>query len=165
MPETYAGDYSLTNAKAWATTLTTAINSGTYKSLAASWIDGDDIDDVITSATTWAADANAYVCTVVMPDGAAALSDADDLYPTYYDSVIPTIELQLAKGGYRLASWLNAIYTANVAKRDLEGREIVKKEPKPIVLPAHKPLTRAQMARMESGYHCNHSKRGHSHKH
>ncbi|PSR87094.1 S1/P1 nuclease-domain-containing protein [Coniella lustricola] len=174
MPESYAGDYSLTNAKAWAKTLTTAINSGSYKSLAASWIKGADITDPITSAMTWAVDANALVCTVVMPDGAAALSDADDLYPTYYDSVIPTIELQLAKAGYRLANWLDAIYTDTVAKRGLEGTEgegsaVVKREaaaPQSWALPASKPLTRAQMARAESGYKCNHSKRGgHSHSH
>lgn len=40
---------------------------------------------------------------------------------------------------------------------DLTGRDI---------LPAPRPMSRAQMARAESGYKCNHSKRdGHDHHH
>lgn len=162
MPETLVGGSSLTDAKTWATDLISEIESGDYKSLAAGWISGDSLDDVVTTATGWATDANTYVCSVVMPDGAAALSSASDLYPTYYNSVIPTIELQIAKGGYRLGNWLNLIYTDELKRRDMpyEKREAKK----PVVLPAPRALTRAQMARAESGYKCNHSKRdGHDH--
>jgi hypothetical protein len=114
MPQKKAGDFSLANAQTWANTLSTAIKSGTYKSEAASWITGDDISDVVTTASRWASDANALVCTVVMPNGVAALQKGD-LYPTYYNSVIPTIELQISKAGYRLANWLNTIYEQNIA--------------------------------------------------
>ena len=55
-----------------------------------------------------------------MPDGVAALQKGD-LYPTYYDKVIPTVELQIAKGGYRLADWLNKIYSGKIARREVEG--------------------------------------------
>ncbi|KAG9241820.1 hypothetical protein BJ878DRAFT_427279, partial [Calycina marina] len=55
------------------------------------------------TATKWATDANALVCTVVMPDGVDALQTSD-LYPTYYNSVVPTVDMQIAKGGYRLAN-------------------------------------------------------------
>lgn len=106
MPETLVGGYALTDALSWANDLITEIDSGDYKSLAASWIDGDAVDAAQDTAMAWASDANAYVCTVVMPDGAAALTAMSDLYPTYYNSVIPTIELQIAKGGYRLANWV-----------------------------------------------------------
>lgn len=142
--------------------------------MAASWIDGDDPSAAQDSAMTWATDANAYVCTVVMPDGAAALTAMDDLYPTYYDSVIPTIELQIAKGGYRLANWLNLIYTSAIAKRDVggeEGQSHKRAAPRAMLtdaemLPAWRPLSRAQKARAESGYKCNHSKRdGQDHHH
>jgi hypothetical protein len=114
MPEVKAGDFSLANAQIWANNLTTEIESGIFQSQAASWIAGDDISDVITTASRWASDGNALVCTVVMPNGIAALQQGD-LFPTYYNSVIPSIELQLAKAGYRLANWLNTIFEQNIA--------------------------------------------------
>lgn len=120
---------------------------------------------------TWASDANAYVCTVVMPDGAAALTAMTDLYPTYYDAVIPTIELQVAKGGYRLGNWLNLIYTTEIAKRGLgegqsESRPAKRMLTDAEMLPASRPMSRAKMARAEAGYKCNHSKRdGEDHHH
>ncbi|KAF4966004.1 hypothetical protein FSARC_6259 [Fusarium sarcochroum] len=157
MPEKLIGGHALTDAQSWANTLITDIVSGLYKSKAASWIAESDVTDPISSATAWASDANAYVCTVVMPDGAAALQRGD-LYPIYYNSVIPTIELQIAKGGYRLAHWLNSIYSANIAKRsvhrlnarkplpDLTGRDL---------LPSARPLSRAKLAREAMSGNCS----------
>lgn len=172
MPETLIGGYALTDAQSWADSLISEIDSGNYSSQAADWISGDTLDAVQDTAMTWASDANAYVCTVVMPDGAAALTAMDDLYPTYYDSVIPTIELQIAKGGYRLANWLNLIYAGEIKKRDLMSvEEIEKSRAKRMltdreILPKPRPMSRAQMARAESGFKCNHSKRdGHDHHH
>lgn len=176
MPETLVGGYALTDAQSWADDLIKEIDSGDYASLAASWISGDSVSASQDTAMTWASDANTYVCTVVMPNGAAALTAMDDLYPTYYDSVIPTIELQIAKGGYRLGNWLNLIYDSEILKRDLSGEEeeeegVAKRETrKPLtdreILPAPKPMSRAQMARAESGYKCNHSARdGQPHHH
>ncbi|KAJ7886489.1 nuclease s1 [Mycena leptocephala] len=101
------------NLHKWATILTTGIKTGAYASEAASWIEGDDIDDAVGAASAWASDANAYVCTVVMPNGVAALQKCD-LYPTYYDSVMPTIQLQFGKAGYRLANWLDQVADSNL---------------------------------------------------
>ncbi|KAH8660176.1 putative nuclease PA3 [Xylariales sp. PMI_506] len=178
MPEMLVGGDSLTDAQTWANELIKSIDSGAYKSLAASWIAGDDVDDVITTATGWASDANALVCTVVMPNGVAALQKGD-LYPTYYDSVIPTIELQIAKGGYRLANWLNTVYSANIAKKAKrnEGTPVLNSkrvrsgeqaaehehlERADIdlsgrsLLPAPRPLSEAKRKRAATGYQCNH---------
>jgi len=110
MPEKYAGGYSLTDARTWATTLTKSIKSGTYESDAAGWLTGIELSDPVTSSMVWASDANAYVCSVVMPNGLAPL-ETGDLDTTYYKSCLPTIELQFAKAGYRLAAWLNLIAT------------------------------------------------------
>lgn len=156
MPQVKAGSSTLPHALIWANNITAEINTGIYKSSASSWISGDAISDVVTTATRWATDANAYVCTVVMPNGAAALQTGD-LYPTYYNSVIPTIELQLAKAGYRLANWLNMIYTKEIAKRDLGEREpmngtLLVQE----WMPVEKPLTKAGLARLAAGYDCGH---------
>lgn len=171
--ETLVGGYSLSDALSWATNLTKEIDSGDYASAAASWIDGDNVGKAVVTATSWASDANSYVCTVVMPDGAEALEKMDDLYPTYYESVIPTIELQIAKGGYRLGNWLNLIYDAEIKKRDLNAAEGSKRDvrrPLPDLtgrdlLPEPRPLSKAKLARAAIGYGCghDHSKRDHHH--
>ena len=54
----------------------------------------------MTSATSWASEANAYVCSTVMPDGISAV-EKTDLSGTYYTKAIPVVELQIAKAGYR----------------------------------------------------------------
>lgn len=168
MPEQLIGGDSLADAQSWATTLVAKITSGSYKSEAPSWVRGDNISEAIASATKWASDANALVCTVVMPDGASALQTGD-LYPTYYNSAIGTIELQIAKGGYRLANWLNSIYHTRIAKRDLE-RFIAESRNEPSKLGIQdgdhlsdsRPLSRAKLARqaMEDSC-CNSGERGH----
>jgi hypothetical protein len=159
IPEKLIGGSTLADAQTWANELIKEIESGTYKSVAASWISGDDIDSAVETATAWASDANAFVCSVVMPNGVAALQKGD-LYPTYYNSVVPTIELQIAKGGYRLANWLNKVYSAKVAKVkrgdileskidvDLSGREF---------LPPARPLSEAKKKREAFGHQCNHA--------
>lgn len=112
MPEQLVGGYTLSDAKTWATSLTTGIKTGTYKSDAASWLTGIDLSDPVTSAMTWATDANAYVCTTVIPSGVSAVENVD-LSGAYYNNAIPVIELQIAKAGYRLAAWLNLIATGS----------------------------------------------------
>nr|GAT57159.1 nuclease PA3 [Mycena chlorophos] len=180
MPEKLIGGDTLADASSWAATLIKEIDSGSYKSLAASWIADSDISDVVASASAWATDANAYVCSVVMPNGVAALQKGD-LYPTYYNSVIPTIELQLAKGGYRLADWLNQVYAANIASRrrdasvvvrgagSVEARELPEFELNERQF--HTPKSSEMLAREAMGGSCGCSaarglgKRGHEHAH
>ncbi|KAJ6001578.1 hypothetical protein N7522_006805 [Penicillium canescens] len=168
MPESLIGGSSLADAQSWAKTLISEIDSGSYKSQAASWIKGDTISDPITTSTRWASDANAFVCTVVMPDGAAALQTGD-LYPTYYNSAIDTIELQIAKGGYRLGHWLNLIYTSKIAKRDVEAFVETRDAALPDLsgrdlLPKPRVLSRAKLARAAmEGSCCSSEKRDHEH--
>lgn len=127
MPEQLVGGYALADAKSWATTLTTAIKSGTYKSAAAGWLDGIDVDDAEASALVWAKDTNKYVCSTVLPDGVSAV-ETGDLSGDYYDGSIDVIKEQIAKAGYRLAAWLDLIATGETGlakvKRDL-SREAV----------------------------------------
>lgn len=160
IPQKDIGGSALTDAQTWSAQLVSAIDSGVYTSAKKSWISGDDIADPVSTATRWAADANALVCTVVMPQGAAALQTGD-LYPKYYNSVLPTIEMQLAKAGYRLANWLNKLHAASganskrterddieeVVALELAGREF---------LPAPRPLSPAKKIRELHGYDCGH---------
>ncbi|KAL7793774.1 S1/P1 nuclease domain-containing protein [Trichoderma ceciliae] len=166
IPQALIGGGSLADAQSWANSLIGDITSGRYKCQASSWIKGDTINDVITTATRWASDANGLVCTVVMPNGVAALQQGD-LYPAYYNSVIDTVELQIAKGGYRLANWLNKVYSAKIAKRDEGSVEARDAPPQPDIrdlLPAARHVTRAELARAAMGGSCCNS-REHDHKH
>lgn len=123
MPEELVGGYTLSDAKVWAAYLTTEIKTGKWESSKDSWVHGLDISDAKGSAMLWATDANKYVCSHVIPNGQSAVRSGD-LYPTYYNSATPIIELQIAKGGYRLAHWLNAIAAGqSVPKMGLKPRE------------------------------------------
>lgn len=112
IPQGYAGSASLPNAAAFAAKLTARITTGDLKSQAAGWLTNISLVDPVTTATGWAGDANAYVCSVVIPDGVAAVAGTD-LAGDYYTSAIPVVELLLATAGYRLAAWLNLIATGS----------------------------------------------------
>ncbi|ERS97607.1 nuclease S1 [Sporothrix schenckii 1099-18] len=153
IPEKLVGGSTLADAQSWATSLTAAINTGSYASAKASWIAGDDVGSAVATATRWAADANALVCSVVMPNGVAAL-ETGDLYPTYYNGVVPTVELQIAKAGYRLANWLNLIYAQNIAAGAAAKRAPVADLSGADLLPPPRPLSKAKLARAALGGSC-----------
>jgi len=111
IPESIAGGSTLSTAKSWAATLTTAIKSGTYKSAAAGWVSGLSITDAETSALTWATESNADVCSTVLAKGLSYVED-NDLSGAYTTTATPVVNLQIAKQGYRLAKWLDAIAAA-----------------------------------------------------
>jgi hypothetical protein len=112
MIEKKAGSQTLANAETLASTLTGYINTGQYKSLATTWTQGMNVKNVEASAMVWASDANSYVCSVVMPNGVSSVENTD-LAGAYYTSAIPTVELLLARAGYRLAAWLNLVFTGS----------------------------------------------------
>ncbi|KAF2968400.1 hypothetical protein GQX73_g5131 [Xylaria multiplex] len=114
IPESISGGSSLASAKSWATTLTTAINSGEYKSQAASWLTGLSVATAAIQQATalkWAAEANAYVCSTVLQGGVAAVENKE-LSGAYTTTADPVVKLQIAKQGYRLAKYLDAIVAA-----------------------------------------------------
>lgn len=90
----------MADAEQWAATLTTAITTGVYKPQADSWLDGIDLSDPVTTTLAWASEANAFVCTTVMPNGVDELQD-QELSGDYYESCVPVIQLQIARAGYR----------------------------------------------------------------
>ena len=112
MLEKLVGGYSLDDAQSWAQNLTNEIKSGDYKSDAPGWIEGMSLDDVQGSAMTWATDANKFVCSAVLKGGESAV-EKGDLGGAYYEANIPIFTEQIAKGGYRLAAWLNLIATGD----------------------------------------------------
>lgn len=130
MPEQLVGGYALADAKSWATTLTTAIKSGTYKSAAAGWLDGIDVDDAEASALVWAKDTNKYVCSTVLPDGVSAV-ETGDLSGDYYDGSIDVIKEQIAKGELFLSRserccadlWFSWLSSGGLVGPDCYGRD------------------------------------------
>ncbi|KAI1274149.1 nuclease S1 precursor [Xylaria sp. FL0933] len=114
IPESISGGSSMTSAKSWATTLTTAINSGEYKSQAAGWVSGLSVSTTATRQATalkWAQEANAYVCSTVLKGGINAVENKE-LSGAYTTTADPVVKLQIAKQGYRLAKYLDAIVAA-----------------------------------------------------
>ncbi|KAG8887297.1 hypothetical protein FRB99_004290, partial [Tulasnella sp. 403] len=105
-----AGSDTDANLSAWTNTIVTQINSGSYTSSVPSWLSCSDITTAQTCATAWAADGNSFDCSYVLnpiPASGAELSGA------YYTGAAPIIQQQIAKGGVRLAAWLNKIYTGS----------------------------------------------------
>jgi hypothetical protein len=100
MPEKLVGGYKLEFAEEWANTLSTSIRSGFYQSIADGWLDGIDLSDPVTTALSWAEEANAFVCTTVMPDGIGGVEN-QELSGDYYNTATPVIQLQIARAGYR----------------------------------------------------------------
>jgi hypothetical protein len=100
MPEKLVGGYTLADAQRWANTLTTEINSGSFADQAASWLDGIDITDPVTTSLAWASETNAFVCTTVLPGGKDAVEN-QELSGDYYETAVPVIQLQIARAGYR----------------------------------------------------------------
>ncbi|KAI8629569.1 nuclease S1 precursor [Xylariaceae sp. FL1651] len=114
IPESISGGSSQTSAKSWATTLTTAINSGEYQSQAAGWVSGLSVATAASRQATalkWATESNAYVCSTVLKGGVSAV-ESTDLSGTYTTTADPVVKLQIAKQGYRLAKYLDAIVAA-----------------------------------------------------
>lgn len=100
IPEKLVGGYSMSDAEAWTKNLTKALDSGVYADQKSSWLSGMSLNDSVSSSMVWARDANTFVCSKVMPDGVSAV-EKGDLADAYYDSVVDTVELQIAKGESR----------------------------------------------------------------
>ncbi|KAK6828008.1 hypothetical protein PG987_011349 [Apiospora arundinis] len=111
IPESVSGGPSLGSARSWAVSLTKAIKSGIYASQASGWVSGLSISDAQSTTLSWATEANAYVCSAVLVGGISAVENKD-LSGDYTTKAQPVVSLQIAKQGYRLAKWLDAIAAA-----------------------------------------------------
>lgn len=103
MVEQDAGGYSSAVITAFANKLITATDSGVYASQKASWISCSNINTASACALAWAQDANKINCDYVLKVD----ETNQELSGSYYTGAKPYIELQIAKGGYRLGTWIN----------------------------------------------------------
>ncbi|KAF4551592.1 Nuclease S1-like protein [Elsinoe fawcettii] len=149
IPERLRGAYSRPAARVWADYLIERIDKGVYTRDVRSWKRSVNVNDGVGSALKWSNEANEYVCGFVAPQGWDALT-GDLATNGYYDRAVPTVELQVARAGVRLAAWLDAL--SGERRRDYEddnvdlsGRDL---------LPDTKEYTPAQLRRREEGYGC-----------
>lgn len=108
MVEKDAGGYGAAVITSFANKLITAIDSGAYASQKASWISCSNIQTASACALAWAQDANKINCAY----GLKMDETNQELSGSYYTGARPYIELQIAKGGYRLGTWINNLAAA-----------------------------------------------------
>ncbi|KAJ8111840.1 hypothetical protein OPT61_g5661 [Boeremia exigua] len=119
IPQKLIGNFSLPAAEKWAATLTNEIKRGTYKKESKTWAKGLKAKKPVDTAMRWASDANAFVCSTVVPNGPEAVRN-QELSGAYYETAIPVVTKQIAKAGFRLAAWLDAI-VENAGKGVIKG--------------------------------------------
>jgi len=112
IPAAVAGGSSRATAKAWAANLTAAVRTGAFKTASAGWFSaGTNVSAPAVAALAWARESNAHVCSTVLAGGLAFVEDTD-LAGDYTRAAAPVVDEQVAKQGFRLAKWLDAIAAA-----------------------------------------------------
>lgn len=103
------GNYTVEKAMHWAHDISREIDEdvGSYHDLAKAWRSCQDIQNSETCALLWASESNKLSCDYVFAKDPTNKEIRDDFYPDW----VPTLQRQIAKGGVRLAAWLNVIFT------------------------------------------------------
>ncbi|KAI1025556.1 hypothetical protein LB506_001529 [Fusarium annulatum] len=107
-------------ANSWANQLAVEITDGKFAEAKDAWLKDLDFSDPISTALAWSREANALVCTHVLPEGADAIV-GQELGGEYFEKAAPVIEEQVAKAGYRMAAWLDKIVEAY---KDVEQKQM-----------------------------------------
>ena len=108
MVERDAGGKSASVIASYSAALTEKINTGIFPKKN-EWISCIDITKPEKCSLEWATDANQLNCEYVLKTNVSG----QELNGTYYAGAQPLIELQLAKGGYRLGHFLNNLAAAH----------------------------------------------------
>ena len=102
------GPNSTATLNSFSAELIARIDTGAYSSQKAGWVSCANIKTAQTCALGWAQDANQINCGYVLKTN----ETNQELDGSYYTGAQPYIELQIAKGGYRLGTWLNNLAAA-----------------------------------------------------
>ncbi|KIO19674.1 hypothetical protein M407DRAFT_246091 [Tulasnella calospora MUT 4182] len=108
-----AGEDDKTNRDQWTETIVDEIKNGNYKDLVPEWLSCTDVNDALNCALRWAIDSNSFICSYVLKTDPAGR----ELSGTYYRGAAPIVQEQIAKGGVRLAVWLNQLFGSGEAGR------------------------------------------------
>lgn len=102
------------NQDAYASYLVKKIQSGTYRASSSKWVSTHQIGEKnhngnFLAVIDWATDSDTLNCAVVW--GPFDQNPKQDFGVDYYTQVATTVDMQLAKGGVRLADWVNQLYS------------------------------------------------------
>lgn len=84
------------------------IDGGKFASQKAGWVSCANVNTAQACALQWAQDANKINCDYVLKVDETNM----ELDGAYYNGAVPYLQLQIAKGGYRLGAWFNALAAA-----------------------------------------------------
>ncbi|KAH8153377.1 uncharacterized protein LAJ45_02189 [Morchella importuna] len=103
---------TFTDSLGWANNLAAKVNAGEFKREVDNWIRYHDVkgDGPAKSAAKWAQDSNKLVCGYVLEEGPEKVNGTEVAGGEYYEGSTGIVEMQIAKGGVRLAAWLNMIF-------------------------------------------------------
>ncbi|KAI4253930.1 MAG: hypothetical protein L6R42_007390 [Xanthoria sp. 1 TBL-2021] len=108
MVEKDAGGYGAAVITSFSNRLIAAIDSGAYATQKASWVSCTDVGTASACALSWARDANGINCAYVLE-----VDETDrELDGAYYLGAKPYIEMQIAKAGLRLGTYVNNLAAA-----------------------------------------------------
>ncbi|KAG6039451.1 hypothetical protein E4U41_002536 [Claviceps citrina] len=96
------------SAEQWAKQLAGEIEHGQFAAQREAWLKDLNFRDATETAMAWSREANALVCTHVLPEGAAAIEN-QELGGDYFEKAGPVVEVQVARAGLRMAAWLDKI--------------------------------------------------------
>ncbi|KDQ19758.1 hypothetical protein BOTBODRAFT_27185 [Botryobasidium botryosum FD-172 SS1] len=103
IPEKYIGGNTEAYAESWAKQIVTKLESGgAYAASLPSWVACADPSTAQTCSVSWASDANAFVCSVVLQQDPTG----QELSGDYYNAAIGVVEMQLAKGVPKMIFYL-----------------------------------------------------------
>jgi hypothetical protein len=112
-------------ARDWASELKAKLDVGLFVTAA----ECIDIKTPEKCALVWAGEANQFICSYVLKDGKNLGRDRDeedcqwewrgpaDVSKEYYAGAVPIVETQIAKAGWRLGAWVNALAKQRAAMR------------------------------------------------
>ena len=103
--EAAGGSDSSSTTESFSQALIKRIDDGTYDDEKDEWVACSDIARAADCALAWAKDSNKGNCEYVLKTDV----EGKELEGEYYEGAKPLIEIQIAKGGYRLAAWINAL--------------------------------------------------------
>lgn len=75
-----------------------------------------DITTPQDCALVWAGEANAQVCAYVLKDDVEGV-EGRDLSKDYFDGAVPIVNTLIARAGFRLGAWLNALATESATRK------------------------------------------------
>ncbi|KAJ3314516.1 hypothetical protein HDV04_006055 [Boothiomyces sp. JEL0838] len=104
-----------TNQATYISNLIKSIDSGAYKTVKASWVSSHPFNAASSfgnnlASIDYSKDSDVYDCSYTWVQFDA--NPSQDFSGSYYQGAAPIIDIQLAKGGYRLAQHLNAAFAS-----------------------------------------------------